>query len=318
MTRRTYWHLEGLRRKPSAYDIASSRLLYYPERGFEVNAPMAAWYAQYQQGSPLRCGDWDAFVDPRQTTYASYVELQHKRETYVDGLLAAIDTTGYDQRLAASWLPTLERVLAPLRYPCHGLQMAAAYVGHMAPSGRIVICAALQAADEIRRVQRLAYRMRQLQVTHAGFGESSKQAWQSDPLWQPVRKLVERLLVTYDWGEAFAALQLVIKPAFDTLFVTQLGHVAGVRGDEVLAKILLALGEDCAWHRAWSGALVAHAVAGEPANVATLRGWIERWRGPALEAVESFAAVFEPSPVPIPSIAARVDEVWHQSWSSLG
>jgi len=310
--RRTYWHLEPQRRKPTAYEIASSRLLYHPERGFEVATPLAAWYAQHQQGSPLRCRDWDAFADPRQTTYASYVEQQHRRETYVDGLLAAIDATGYDQRLAPAWLPALERVLAPLRYPCHGLQMAAAYVGHMAPSGRIAICAALQAGDEIRRVQRLAYRMRQLQETHATFGAASKQVWQGDELWQPLRKLIEQLLVAYDWGEAFAALQLVVKPAFDTLFVSQLGDTAAAHGDEVLAKILLSLGEDCAWHRAWSGALVAHALADEPANAAPLRGWIERWRGPALAAVQPFAALFE-----LPKLAARVDEAWRHAWRAI-
>ena len=310
--RRTYWHLEQARKKPSAYEIASSRLLYYPERGFEVQAPLAAWYAQYQHGSPLRCRDWDTFADPRQTTYASYVELQHRRETYVDGLFAAIDATGYDQRLAAAWLPALERVLAPLRYPCHGLQMAAAYVGHMAPSGRIAICAALQAGDEIRRVQRLAYRMRQLQETHPAFGADSKQLWQGDELWQPVRKLIETLLVAYDWGEAFAALQLVVKPAFDTLFVTQLGETAAAHGDEVLAKILLSLGEDCAWHRAWSDALVAHALADEPANVAVLRGWIARWREPALAAIQPFAAFLE-----LPALAGRVDAAWQQVWRGI-
>jgi toluene monooxygenase system protein E len=310
--RRTYWHLEQQRRKPSVYEIASSRLLYYPERGFEVQAPLAAWYAQHQHGSPLRCRDWDAFADPRQTTYASYVELQHRRETYVDGLFAAIDATGYDQRLAAAWLPTLERVLAPLRYPCHGLQMAAAYVGHMAPGGRIVICAALQAGDEIRRVQRLAYRMRQLQATYPAFGADSKQVWQGDELWQPLRRLIEHLLVAYDWGEAFAALQLVVKPAFDTLFVAQLGDTAAAHGDEVLAKILLSLDEDCAWHRAWSDALVAHALADEPANAAVLRGWIARWREQALAAVQPFATFLE-----LPGLAARVEAAWQQAWRGI-
>ena len=47
--------------------------------------------------------------------------------------------------------------------------MLAAYIGKMAPSSRITIAASFQAADEMRRVQRLAYRMRQLQVTHPEF-----------------------------------------------------------------------------------------------------------------------------------------------------
>jgi toluene monooxygenase system protein E len=189
---RTYWHLEPLKRKPSEYEVVTSNLLYYVDRGFEVQTPLADWYQQHQRGSPLRCRDWERFRDPRETTYSKYTDLQRKREIFVDGLLAAIETTGYDRRLSPACVRVVDRVLGPLRYPVHGLQMAAAYVGSMAPNGRIVIACLLQAADEIRRVQRLAYRMRQLQETHEGFGARSKAVWEQDPAWQPLRKVIER------------------------------------------------------------------------------------------------------------------------------
>jgi hypothetical protein len=84
-------------------------------------------------------------------------------------------------------LDVLSRVVAPLRYPGHGLQMVAFYIGQMAPSGWIVITAALQAADEMRRVQRIAYRVRQLQQLHHGFATDSRARWQNDTMWQPLR-----------------------------------------------------------------------------------------------------------------------------------
>ena len=51
--RRTFWHLEGKRRVPTDYEIKSSRLLYYPERGLAVKTPVGAWIERYQAGSPL-------------------------------------------------------------------------------------------------------------------------------------------------------------------------------------------------------------------------------------------------------------------------
>ena len=39
MKQRTYWHLEALGRRPTDYEIATSRLLYYVGRGFEVTLP---------------------------------------------------------------------------------------------------------------------------------------------------------------------------------------------------------------------------------------------------------------------------------------
>jgi toluene monooxygenase system protein E len=293
---KTYWHLLEGRRKPSEYEIASSRLVTHGPRGFEVDVPIAGWYATYQQGSPFRCADWDAFRDPRETTYARYAELQARKETYVAGLLDALDATGYDKNLSPAWLSVLERVLAPLRYPAHGLQMLAAYVAHMAPAGRIVIAASLQAADEMRRVHLLAYRLRQIQVTHAAFAPASKATWCDDPLWQPLRQLIEQMLVTYDWGEAFTALNLVVKPALDELFMVHFGQLAASEGDEILAKIFLSLNEDCAWHREWSRALVEHVVTDDHGNCSWLDTWCEKWRPAVGRAIDAFAPVWDALP----------------------
>src|SRR6266508_3898686 len=128
--RRTYWHLEGSGKKPSDYDIVTSKLLYYPARGFELDVPLTGWYAKYQTGSRLRCSDWELFRDPRETTYTKYTEIQKTQETFIDGLLRTIEETAYDANLGPAWIQTLDRVLAPLRFPVHGLQMLAAYIGH--------------------------------------------------------------------------------------------------------------------------------------------------------------------------------------------
>src|SRR5436309_14549142 len=105
---------------PTEYEIVSSRLLYYPEKGFEVRVPLQDWYERYQKGSPLICSDWEKFYDPRQTTYTKYTRLQSLKETLVDEVLQSIETSGHDRRLSPSWLGILERVLAPMRFPCHG------------------------------------------------------------------------------------------------------------------------------------------------------------------------------------------------------
>ena len=320
---RTYWHLQRLNRKPTEYEVVTSSLLYYVSRGFEVRVPMEAWYRQYQQGSPLTCSDWERFSDPRETTYTKYTDVQNTREIFVDGLLKVIDDTGYDADLSPAWLRILARVLPPLRYPVHALQMIAAYIGHMAPAGRITIAALFQAADEMRRVQRLAYRMRQLQESHPEFGRDSQSIWQDDPLWQPLREVIEKLLVTYDWGEAFIALNLVLKPMFDELFMTGFGRLALREGDDLLGKIFLSLGEDCAWHRDWSRALVRLALSDTPANRAAMETWLDRWRPVAAQAMAAFAPVFDEMPArtvkpPFAEVMAHVDASCREYWTSAG
>ena len=291
-TRHTYWHLEPLQRKPTEYEIVTTGLLYHPSRGFEVDSPVAEWYRKHQKGSPFFLADADRFSDPRETTYTKYASIQKDKEIYVDGLLESIDRTGSDRTLSPAWIRTLSRTLSPLRFPAHGLQMIAAYVGQMAPGSRIAVAALFQAADEMRRIQRLAYRIRQLEETHPGFGRDGKALWQEDPIWQPMRECIEKMLVAYDWGEAFVALNLVLKPMFDDLFLVHFGAHAERNGDPILGRILLSLHEDCRWHREWSAALVRRALGDRAENAAVIRGWIRRWHPPVLRAVAALGALF--------------------------
>jgi toluene monooxygenase system protein E len=302
---RTYWHLTDLKRRPTDYDIATSRLLYYPDRGFEVTTPFSAWHERFGKGSALAIADWERFRDPRETTYTKYTELQKTKETFVDELLRAGDETGYDLRLDPRWVDVLDRTIAPLRYPIHGLQMVAGYIGHMAPSGRIVVTCLCQTADEMRRIQRFAYRMRQLQEIRPELGKTSRSAWEGQPLWQPLRRAVEQLLVTYDWGESLAALNLCLKPAFDRLFMVRFADLARAAGDDVLAKLLFSLHEDCRWHDDWTASLIRLAIEERPENRSILQSWIARWDPITTAALQALAPIFEHAPVP-----QKFAEIW--------
>ncbi len=297
---RTFWHLAALGRKPRDYDIASTQLLYYSvpprgsagaPRGFAVATGMADWYRVHQRERVLRCDDWDAFRDPRETTYTRYTELQRDKEVFVDALL----TTSDDEQVRAlspRYVALLDRVLGPLRYPVHGLQMITSYVGSMAPGGRIAIACLLQAADELRRVQRLAQRTRQLQRVHPELASGALTVWQRDPVWQPLRALIERLLVTYDWDEALVALVAGVKPVFDEVFGARLGALAAAHGDELLQRMLGSLAEDGAWHRAWSSALLEH-LAADAANRTAIDGWRSAWADRAHTAVRPISDLYD-------------------------
>jgi toluene monooxygenase system protein E len=295
---KTYWHLLSQRRMPTEYEIVTSKLLCYTGEGFtgkrfELDVPLKDWYRRYQEESPLVCSSWEKFRDPRETTYTKYTGLQRDKEIFVDGILDEIELTGYDAPLRPAWLHTLSRVVAPFRYPGHGFQMIASYFGQMAPSGRITIAAALQSADEMRRIQRIAYRIRQLQQIYPGFAADSRTLWQTDPMWQPLREVVEKLLIAYDWAESFVGLNLVLKPLVDELFMKYLSELALSEDDYLLGQIFYSLNEDCQWHRQWSESLVRMAIEDNVRNQETIQGWINRWHPLAARAVHAFAPLLE-------------------------
>ena len=325
---KTYWHLLQQKRMPTEYEIVTSKLLCYTGEGFtgkrfELDVPLQDWYKRFQQDSPLTCTSWDSFRDPRETTYTKYIEIQRNKEIFVDGILEEIELSGYDGQLSPRWLHVLSRVLAPLRYPGHGLQMVASYVGQMAPSGRIVITAALQAADEMRRVQRIAYRVRQLQHRYGSFGIDSKARWQTDALWQPLRIAIEKLLTCYDWAEAWVGLNLVLKPLVDELFMNHFSELALREGDYLLGQVFYSLNEDCRWHREWTQALIRMVIEDNSCNTGTIQGWIERWNPVAACAVEAFAPLFDgrlddAQMPPLEGVPQKLDEYYRDYLSSMG
>lgn len=327
---KTYWHLLDLRRRPTDYELVTSAIHYYrsplwPERGFEIggNQGVGLWYKQYQDGSPFQCSNWEKFYDPEQYTYQKYVNVMMARETFVDGLLEEIEMREYDKGLSEAWRRILERTVSPFRYPGMGLQMIAAYVGQMGPSARITTAGTMQAGDEIRRVQRIAYRTRLLQLAYPGFAENSKALWEEDALWQPLREAIEKLLIAYDWGESFAGLNLVLKPMVDELFMTHLSELGRREGDYILGELFFSLNHDCRWHRDWSQALVKMAVEDTPANKGVLQGWINKWYPLAERAVTAFEPVFEempgrPKTLAFAEVVQQIKKDYSQYLNSMG
>jgi toluene monooxygenase system protein E len=268
---------------------------------FELSpdTPLNRWYLEHREGSALQADDWEGFRDPGRLIYRGYVALQHQRETVIDGLVDDFERREHDAGLDEGWVRLLSRLYVPMRFPIHALQMAGLYVGQMAPSSFIANAAYFQAADELRRVQWVAYRARSLAVAHGGdigSSEATRRTWEDDPVWQPMREAVETMLVAYDWGEAFAALNLAVKPLFDALCNGQLAELARVNGDDLLALMLDQFELDAARSRDWSRALVAHAVDQRAENRDVLRGWVERWTPVAERGADALAGLFAGAP----------------------
>ena len=239
---------------------------------------MNRWYLKHRDQSPLKHPDWNAFRDPEQVVYRTYVARQDDQETYVMAMLDEHDRLGHDGKLDSDWVAALARWYTPSRYPAHLLQMASAYVGQMAPASTITTPCYLQAADEIRVVQHTAYRTRELanQFPDAGFASQERSRWETDDIWQGFRELLERLLVTWDWAEAFVALNLVAKPVHDEAVFRQLGATADAHGDRVLRYLADSHLADSERSRTWTASLVEMALT-QPGNRDVMQGWLEAW-----------------------------------------
>ncbi|MFB9744809.1 toluene hydroxylase [Pseudonocardia sulfidoxydans] len=241
----------------------------------------------------FRCSDWNAFRDPDMLVYRTYVRTQDAAETYVDGVIDDHEARGSYGRLSADWLTALGKGYTPFRFVGHGLLMAATYVMSMAPSSYISNAIGFQAGDELRRIQRIAYQTRQLQLHHPDreFGVHDRRTWEQEPALQPLRKAVESHLVERDWGRSFVGLCFLLKPAVDAVFNLRLAEAAAANGDELTSAMHRNLHRDTVRSRRWSVALARTAIADEPANRALIQDWVDGARESVLAAVVDASAL---------------------------
>jgi signal transduction histidine kinase len=299
------WSLLGdVRKKPSEYEVVTSKLHFHYRRQpapFELDpsTPINTWYLRYREGSPLQADTWESFRDPQQLTYQVYVQRQAQRESYLENLMDEFEGRNHDSGLQREWVRLLDRLYLPARFPMHALQMSALYEAQMAPSSFITNAAYFQAADEQRRIQWLAYRAKSLSLEHDAELASSahtRRRWEEDAVWQPLREAVEQMLIAYDWAEAFAALNLVVKPVFDEIFNVQLAELARAHDDALLGLMLDDFALDMQRSRDWSVALVQYATAQHPENARLLKEWVDEWKPLAYRGMESVVELFVEAP----------------------
>ncbi|MNG11887.1 Toluene-4-monooxygenase system protein E [compost metagenome] len=132
----------------------------------------------------------------------------------------------------------------------------------MAPASTITNCTYFQMADSLRWLSHTAYRTKEMSLTFddKGFGRTERAYWETEPVWQGFRELMEKVLVTWDWAEAFVALNLVAKPAVEESVLRKLGGSARHNGDILLGLLTDAQLLDAARHRRWATALVKMAL----------------------------------------------------------
>ncbi|WP_214368834.1 toluene hydroxylase [Pseudonocardia sp. H11422] len=308
--RRTWSAFGDVRKLPGEYEVMTHETNWTLRPGrksaFEQNPSSAAnlWFLTYRENSPLTSDDWNAFRDPDQLTYRTYVAHQNDEETKVDGLFSQFAEIGADAAHTDGWVRVLGSLFTPARYPLHGAQQVQAYIGHIAPSSYITNTAAFTTADLLRRVTRTAYRTRELQLARpeSGIGTRERALWEDDPAWQGTRKAIETALIAYDWAEAFTAMNLVLLPTLDDVLLTQFGRVAKANSDDLSWLLSGLLGADARRRDRWSAALGAFAVAARPGNVGVLTRWIDKWAPRADDAVAGLASLLASAPAGAPSV----------------
>ena len=126
-----------------------------------------------------------------------------------------------------------------------------------------------------------------LLTRNAGFGIAERQRWEGDLDWQPTREAIEKLLLAYDWDQAFVGLNLVVKPVVDALFLKGFADLAREHGDELDALLAEDLYLDAQRSRRWTVEACGRWSKADAANLSVLRERLAQWQPLGHRVIES-------------------------------
>ncbi len=292
-TSRSYNYFTPAKRRASVYEDVTFDVQPDPER--HLTQGWIYGFADGTSGYPkewtaLKSTDWHVFRDPNeeweQTIYRNNANVVRQVGHNIANAKAAHSFANWNR----NWIDIVAKHVSAF---AHGEQGIGLYVytpaQRDAPTNMINNALAVAAVHKLRFAQDIILYNLDLSEEIEGFdGEVHKETWQSDPVWQGVRKNVEQLTATRDWAEAFFATAVVFEPLVGELFRSGfVMQVAALQGDFTTPTLMGSGESDTAREqrgaRALFGMLAEDSEHGE-ANKETMQDWLATWTPRSIEA----------------------------------
>ena len=291
----------------------------FDKEGWFLRTPegRVAWE---QSSTALNHPHWFDFRDPARHWQRTYVRMQAEQERSIERACEDAARNGSFKEMDPQWLNTIigvhYRVWSYFEYAVFRA-FAPAQREALSDTLGNVLC--FEAFDRMRHAQAIVIYLMDLEDNVEGFhDDGSKDVWINDPIYQPLRRLAETLMLeTPDWAEVGIITNLVIDPIVSALGLSQLvRRFAPFHGDTVTPFIIGTVERDRERNSAWADAFVG--LVTEPgldeaeANLIVIQQWIDKWTPMALEAADALAPLYERPPLSVVSYEQARSEALDQ------
>ncbi len=110
---------------------------------------------------------------------------------------------------------------------------------------------------------------------------------------QPMRRFIENGMSTFDWGEAFVALNFVFDPIFHPIHDIVMVEIPEATGDWPVAQFWLLLAEDVKGHVASGNDFVKAMLKESASNRVVIQEWVDKWYPLAVDAIDGLRPILE-------------------------
>ena len=245
--------------------------------------------------SALRLADPYAYTDPRQFFYTPYVTNRAALHDEFGKTLAYLEERELLARMPEAWRAILASVVVPLRHYESGAQLISVTGARFAYGTSLEQCCTFAAFDRIGNAQMLSRAGIALGAGTADILTTAKQEWLDSDHLQPLRRLVEEIMVVDDWAEGLLAIDIADSLIYPLLY-TGLDERALTGGAGAYSLFAQHLSKWFTDQRKWLDALIT-AWHDDPRSGESNQSQLTRidstWRPRAQQAVDALSSVIE-------------------------
>lgn len=271
--------------------------------------------------SALRLTDAYSFADPRQYYYTPYVTNRAALHDEFGKTLAYLEERDLLAKLPGSWHSVLASVVVPLRHFESGAQLISVTGARFADGTALEQCCSFAAFDRIGNAQMLSRVGIAVAGGNADVLKTAKREWLEGAHLQPLRRLVEEIMVVEDWAEGLLAVDLVDSLVYPVLYreLDEAALLGGAGAYSLFAQHLTTwFADQRKWIDAAVSAWVADAEHGAD-NKAELARIVDTWLPRAADAVAALARVIDHQLSGVDSAAAfaRSADALRARWAEI-
>ena len=268
------------------------------------------------QGYEWPAHGWHEFRDPNEEWELSLYRYNANVVRQVNANVDAAKQAKAFEQWNPNWVRFVQQHVGAWMHVDHGLGLYLfANANRRGPTNMHNTAIAVNSMHLIRAAQDLAlYQLTLDEEIESFFGAAHLDTWNSDPSWQGVREVAERLTGIDDWAEAVFAANIVFQPLVGELFRSQLVMQAAPRNGDFVTPTIVGAEEfdfserDLRYTLAIFELLTNDREFAEHNN-RTLNGWLANWVGltvPAARALQPLWSQPDSKPVRFEDALDRV------------
>lgn len=232
----------------------------------------------------IKLDDFDALIDPRQYYYGPYTLQRAKQQENADSNFSLLEKRALFSLLDPVWATTIRRVVVPLRHAEWGANTNNTYLSGYGYGTPFTSAALMQAMDRLGIAQYLTRLALALNEQEPGILDEGKALWLHDPMWQPLRHLVEDSMVQKDWFELHVLQNLLLDSQVQPMAFQHLDAAIGAQGGVAYTLATEFMRDWFAEATRWVDSTVKVAASAKPENLALLKQWVAQWWPRVMEA----------------------------------